>query len=367
MLQTPRLLLALVLTCAALAQSRVENIVLITADGLRWQELFNGIDPLLMNEKSAGMADAAQLRERLWADSPEERRTKLMPFFWRELAPQGIVLGNPSRNSSVQVANAFRVSYPGYSEILTGRTQDDALKGNAKIQNPSTTVLEFLRTKLALPQEKVALFASWDVFTYIGESKAGTVFINAGYQEASGSARMEELSKLQFRAPTPWDSVRHDYVTLEMALDYMRRKRPRIIQIALGEMDDWAHNRRYDRTLTSIEYFDQALRQVWEFVQGTTGYRDRTALLLTADHGRGSKLEDWHGHGSKVQGAEQIWAAIISPITPALSEVRDSPPAFQRDIAPTLLDLLSIDYREYTGTQGKPIGLARSKARPPSQ
>jgi len=31
---------------------------------------------------------------------------------------------------------------------------------------------------------------------------------------------------------------------------------------------------------------------------------------------------------------------------------------FQRDIAPTILDLMGIDYREYDGVLGKPIELA---------
>ena len=56
-----------------------------------------------------------------------------MPFFWGTLARQGVVLGNVTKGSSVQVTNAYRVSYPGYSEILTGRAQDDVIRGNDPI------------------------------------------------------------------------------------------------------------------------------------------------------------------------------------------------------------------------------------------
>jgi hypothetical protein len=66
----------------------------------------------------------------LWKLQPEERRRALLPFLWGTLAPAGIVLGNVSKGSSVQVTNRYRVSYPGYSEILTGRAQDDAIRGN---------------------------------------------------------------------------------------------------------------------------------------------------------------------------------------------------------------------------------------------
>ena len=97
-----------------------------------------------------------------------------MPFFWTKFVPGGVVFGNVRKNSSVQVTNAFRVSYPGYSEILTGRAQDEAIKGNDKVQNPTPTILEFVREKLKLKQREVAVFGSWDTFSYIAESRPGS-------------------------------------------------------------------------------------------------------------------------------------------------------------------------------------------------
>src|SRR5207253_1550966 len=123
--------------------------------------------------------------------------------------------------------------------ILTGRSQDEAIRGNDKIQNPTQTVLEFLRDKLKLSQRQVALFGSWDTFRFIGESEPGSIFINCGYESDDGSPHMRELSALQNQALTAWPSVRHDYVTLNMALDYMKREKPRVTYISLGETDDW--------------------------------------------------------------------------------------------------------------------------------
>jgi hypothetical protein len=347
---TARALWALLLTCAALAQTGTKNLILITADGLRWQELFSGIDPLLMNEKAAGMEKAAGLVKKLWRESPEERRSALMPFFWQKLAPRGVVLGNLAKGSSVRVTNAYRVSYPGYSEILTGRAQDQSIRGNNEIRNPTQTVLEFAREKLGLRQKQVALFGSWSVFHFIAEHQPGSIFVNAGYRPAEGSPRMRELSALQFRAPTPWDEVRHDYVTLEMALEYLRAEKPGVLHIALGETDDWAHDRRYDRVLTAIQYFDQALRQVWDAVD-----HGSTSIVITTDHGRGSTVQDWDSHGAKVAGSEQIWIAFFGPDTTPAGEASNSPPAYQRDVAPTMLDLLGLNYREYRGVEGNSL------------
>ena len=97
---------------------RTKNVILMTADGLRWQDLFTGMDPMLRDKAGA-------LKDSMWKDSAEQRRLALMPFFWGELASRGVVLGNVNKNSSVKVTNGMRVSYPGYSEILTGRPQDE--------------------------------------------------------------------------------------------------------------------------------------------------------------------------------------------------------------------------------------------------
>ena len=348
------------------AHRETRNIILITADGLRWQDLFGGMDPVLKDQKSAGMEQAAELKAKLWRSTPEARREALAPFFWQTLAPRGVVLGNVSKGSSVRVTNAFRVSYPGYAEILTGRAQDETIRGNDAVRNPSPTVLEFLRRKLELGSPQVALFASWEMFSLIGEHQPGSIVINAGYRKYDGphaSQRMQELSALQFEVLTPWTEERHDYITFEMALEYMRTAQPRVLHIAFDETDDWAHEKRYNRVLDAIGYLDSCLEKLWQTIQESDAYRGKTTLVLTADHGRGATIEDWDSHGAKVAGAEQIWLAVVGPDTPARGEVSGGPEVFQRDIAPTILDLLGIDYREYAGVQGKPIGLAVKQAR----
>lgn len=87
---------------------KTRNIVLVTFDGVRPREVFGGIDPLLMHEKSAGMREpeawrgregSDPLRRQLWDETPEDRRRKLMPFFWKTLVPNGVVLGNAGKGS----------------------------------------------------------------------------------------------------------------------------------------------------------------------------------------------------------------------------------------------------------------------------
>jgi hypothetical protein len=332
----PRLLIPLLITLCAGAETK--NVVLVTADGLRWQEAFTGIDPLLMNEKSAGMEGKTALRDRLWRDSAEERRELLMPFFWGKLAQGATVLDN------VRVTNGYRVSYPGYSEILTGRAQDDVIRGNDQKQNPTETVLEYIRRKLGLPRGQVAVFGSWETFRWIVEKTPGSVVLNAGYMDGDQTPRIRELSRMQRDILSPWDSVRHDYFTFEMAMDYLTAVKPRILYIAFGETDDWAHNRRYDRVLESIQYFDRSLERLWNKLETMPEYRGKTALVITGDHGRGSKLEDWSSHGTKVEGAERIWTVVAGPDRDKAGRIET-----QSEVAPAILRMLKLDPQDYLG------------------
>jgi hypothetical protein len=327
------------------APTRTRNIVLVTSDGLRWQDLFLGIDPLLAREKSVSMDPASKI-----ADARRARfatRESLAPFFWNTIAKNGIILRD------VSVTNAFRVSYPGYSEILTGRSSDSVITGNVPIQQPNETVLEFLKRKLSLSKDRVALFSSWDHFHYIAEHTPGSIFINAGWENLPSSPL---LNRLQTTVLSPWDEARHDSFTFEFALDYLARQKPRVLDISFDETDDWAHARRYDKVLDMIAIFDGFLKRLWTTLQSMPEYRGTTTMIVTSDHGRGSKLEDWSSHGSKVPGADKIWIAIIGPDTPAAGEVATH--AEQRDIAPTIIKLMGLNPADYQGTTGSPIAAA---------
>lgn len=349
--------LALALACAvpsAGAPRKTRNVILVTLDGLRWQELFGGIDPLLMKEKAAGMDSAGALRERLWREDRTARREALLPYFWKKLAPRGVVFGDPSIGSSVRVTNSYRVSYPGYSEILTGRAQDDAIRGNDKLQNPTPTVLEFVRAKLGLPQSKVALFGSWGMFRSIGEHTPGSIFINAGDEQTALTPRLRELSGMQTQMRTPWDA-RHDWITFEMGLEYLRRFEPRLLHLAFDESDDWAHEKRYDRLLETIASYGRWLERLFAFLDSAPAYRGSTTVILTCDHGRGSTLEDWHSHGEKVPEAARIWLAAIGPDTAPGGALSATEEILQRDIAPTILELMGVEWRAYEGVLGHPV------------
>ena len=63
------------------AQHKTENVVIVTLDGMRWQEVFGGADSALMNNKNY-TKDNAGIAKKVWADDIKERRKKLFPFLW---------------------------------------------------------------------------------------------------------------------------------------------------------------------------------------------------------------------------------------------------------------------------------------------
>ena len=67
---------------------KTENVVVITLDGLRWQEMFTGADSILINDSSY-TRNPARLKEKYWAATAEERRRRLFPFIWDSVAGQG--------------------------------------------------------------------------------------------------------------------------------------------------------------------------------------------------------------------------------------------------------------------------------------
>ncbi len=343
------------------AQNKTENVILITFDGARTQEIFGGLDLEILKSKiQRGKVEDNEFYKKYWAETPDERRLKLMPFFWGTLMKeQGSIAGSRALGSSVMTTNKMWFSYPGYSEILTGQAHDDVIKSNDRKRNQYTSILEFLQRKLKLSKTQVALFGSWDVFNWIGEHQEGAVTINAGHEpyDLINDPEIRALSKLQNEKLSPWNSVRFDYFTVKFALAHLKKYQPRIVHIALGETDDWAHAGEYGHVLNSFATNDNQIKEIWDFVQSSPKYKGKTSIIFTTDHGRGKTITDWTDHGEKVPEAQNIWMAFISPESSLRGEWKNSPTIYQNQVAATLCQWLKIDYSENNPQAGKPISL----------
>jgi hypothetical protein len=335
-----------------------DRVVLITLDGARHQEMFGGLDRDILEStlKPEGKIDEHEAYKRFWAERPDERRRKLMPFFWGTLmASNGSIAGNRALKSAVALTNKHWFSYPGYAEILLGEAHDDTIKSNDPIRNPYPSVLEELRRTLKLPRQRVATFASWGVFNAIVEHEAGSIYVDAGPDGTASDPAQRELIELQKEALPPWGGIRHDIFTFKLAMAHLAAHRPRVLYLAFDETDDWAHDGRYDRVLDAYWRTDRYLEQLWTWLQSQPDYRGRTHMLITTDHGRGRTPADWKNHGVKAAGSDEVWMAFISPRMARRGEWRDHAPLATNQVASTLAQWLGLDWRALHPGAGRAI------------
>ena len=337
------------------------NVVLITLDGFRWQELFRGADSLLITNKDY-VGDTTALKSKFWRETSEERRSLLMPFFWNEISKIGQLHGNRDAGSKVNLTNTMWFSYPGYNEILTGAVDDKRITSNKKINNPNTTILERVNN-LPNYKGKVAAFGSWDVFPFIVNEERSGVPVNAGFELAEGRGLTEReifLNQLQQQIPSPWGSVRLDAFTHHFALEQMKTEHPKLVFIAYGETDDFAHDGDYAAYLNSAHNTDGLIKELWQFVQQDSFYKDNTTFIISTDHGRGTQpLKTWKGHGSDIKGADQVWLVAFGKGVKPMGEITSQEQLYTDQIAPTVLESLGIELKDHS-FKGKPI-LHKSK------
>ncbi len=320
---------------------QTENIVMVTLDGMRWQEIFNGLDSALVNN-STYTKDKDNLNDHFNAALASDKRKLLMPFLWSTIVQKGQLYGNRNLNNYADVANPYKISYPGYNELLTGYP-DPEIKENDKKPNPNVTILEFLNKQKEYAG-KVAAFATWDRFPYILNEERSGIYVNADDDTLPlilpDAALFNTINRI---TPRPL-GCRPDMITYLYAKEYLEEKKPRILLISFLETDYAAHNGMYDLYVTSAHAEDAMIADLWSTLQSIKQYRDKTTLIITCDHGRGDKIKDeWTHHGGLIDSGG-TWIAIIGPDSPALGEVSNGNHIYQKQIAPTIGKLLGVNF-----------------------
>jgi hypothetical protein len=336
------------------------NLVVITLDGLRWQELFSGVDTTLMNNPEY-TKHSWSVRQKYWAATANERRRKLFPFLWSTVESLGQIHGNRDLGSKVDVMNAYRFSYPGYNEMFTGFPQDTTGKSNSiQYPNKNTSVLEFMNN-LPAYKDKVAVFASWDVFHAIYADKRSKIFVNAGYESIPfKSPVFDLLNNMQWKeqdASTSF-SQRGDMYTYYLAREYMKEFKPKIVHIAFIETDNFGHEGNYENVLHAAHIADAWMADLWKMLQSMPEYKDNTTLLFLTDHGRGNKItEQWKEHDSTIAGSNEIWFAAMGPGIHPLGEIKKQEQLYQAQIAQTIANLLGFTFTSEHPVRGAVKGL----------
>ena len=329
------------------AQQKTENIIIITTDGFRWQEVFGGMDSAIANQKKFNQKDSTLIFKKYWDKDANERRKKLLPFLWNTVVANGQIYGNRNFGNKVDNANSYWFSYPGYSEIFCGFA-DTLINSNNYKDNPNTNVLEFVNKQPKF-RNKVAAFGAWEAFDRILNKPRCGFPVVAAFETFGGNnpSSQEKLINAMLKdSYKPWNEDEClDVFTHYGALEFLKSKKPKVLYISYGETDEWAHSGHYRDYLESAHQFDTWVNDIWNYIQNDPKYKNKTSLFITVDHGRGDQNKDqWTSHGSNIPGANEIWFAVMGPDTPAKGEMKNEMQLYQKQFAQTFASLLGLQF-----------------------
>lgn len=343
--------------------SNPPNIFIITTDGFRWQEVFKGADYKIISDTNY-VSDTSLMIDQFWSDDLLERKKKLMPFFWNVIAKKGTLVGNRTYGNDVNVANLFKISYPGYNEILTGFA-DRQFIPNLTVRNKNSNILEYLNNCNEYAG-KVAAFSSWNVMPYILDEKHNSFPVNSGYEmldERNDSTNM--LINTVQNGVEQKTHTRYDLLTYASAKNYIEQKHPKVLFLGLGETDEFAHKGQYDQYLQKAKQVDQIIAELWYYVQTDPFYKGNTTFIITTDHGRGSKTSKWSQHGFWVKGSGETWMAMIGPGIAAEGERKTKGELYLKQIASTIALLADEDFHAGDHPVAAPIPLTKEATATP--
>jgi len=315
------------------------EVVLVTLDGSRFREIFEGVDP-----------DLAR-RQHL----PSERivpAQQLMPRLQRLIAA-GVALGAPGHGAAIRASGPEFVSLPGYSEIFSGRRvtgcRDNACAGS----NVPSMVDQLVEQTHGL--HSAAVVTSWPDIARVAATNPA-VAVSAGRHAGATRARFASLASvkgaLERAAPTaPWPGngdFRRDRFTAEVALSYLESEHPSFLFVGLGETDEFGHQDNYAGYLDALVEADRYIGQLADVLAEHSRHGVRTALFVTADHGRS---HDFRDHGAAHPESSRVWLVAAGSAIAARGLVAAGREHHLADIAPTVRELFGLraDHHENAG------------------
>jgi len=304
------LLLALAMLCAHVGAPAVRaaepepRVVLVTFDGVRWNEIFEGADPSLVAEGTAFEGEGA---------------TALLPYFWSEMVEAGTLLGDRRIDSEFTITNPIGISIPGYQVIFTGRITF-CLRNECGPPS-SETFPERLLRELSLPREQVAAFVTDPNLCSALERNEGTIHTRCG---------------------PPRGEKKSDLATFEAALAHLEAHRPRFLFIGLDLTDATAHTGKYAAHLDMLHRYDTWLGRLDDALEGLGEAGEQTTVIVTTDHGRGEG-EEWRDHKLLVPASREVWLYARGPGVPRQGSTKGRQAYSHRDIRPSIERIFGLE------------------------
>jgi hypothetical protein len=277
-------------------------VVVVTLDGVRWQEVFDGSDPR-------------------WSDRAIAARA-LMPNLHRLATERGSAVGAPGYGR-ISASGPHFVSLPGYMEILGGRSAVDC-----KDNDCPQTAVPTLFDDAARSGAKVAGFSSWERTARALTASPGLFPLSCG---RAGNPAID---------PSPGEGdYRPDALTADLALSYAEREAPDVLFLGLGDTDEYAHHRDYAGYLRAIQFADSVIGRLVALMDRKGDWGRRATIFVTADHGRS---KDFDGHGAFAPESARVWLVAAGAAIRARGPVASPTDRRLADIAPTIRPIVGL-------------------------
>jgi hypothetical protein len=211
--------------------SQPPHVVLITIDGVRHQEIFNGTDPIFNKGPAISAPD-------------------LVPNLYYYFVGHGVAIG---KVTPIVASGPNFISLPGYLEITRGHPSRDCQVNECRpIVNHS--ILQLFSNP--------AVFGSWIGIKYT---------LPLHYQGYSDIGQ-------------PY--YRDDIDTMSVVDSYLTQHKPDFLWVSLGDTDEYAHRSDYHAYLDALHNADAFIGKLIKNAD------PNTIFVVTADHGRNANFRD---------------------------------------------------------------------------
>jgi hypothetical protein len=317
-------------TCRELAS---HTVVLVAIDGVRWQDVFNGVDRKLADKKRI------PLQDRLDA-------AHLVPNLHRLMTTDGAAIGAPPSAKVMRASGPNYVSLPGYIEMLTGR-RDTWCTSNRCGQVRHPTIVDDVTDRGGL----AAVVASWPGILRAASSVRGRVAMSIGRTGGENLSAFESdfamsaLLREGESTPPPHAArdFRNDASTGSLAGLYLESHRPTFLFVGLGETDAYAHLGNYHAYLQALHRADAIVGRLAEEVAALNASGHPSTLMVTTDHGRSYAFAT-HGGGSPESA--RVWLVATGAGIQARGPTSSAAPRHLSDVSQTLRCILGLPILE---------------------
>ena len=289
-------------------------IVVVTLDGVRWHEVFEGVDAKLAASHGLAPSEVVGAAE-------------LTPNLHRIVATHGAALGAPGVGATISASGPNFVSLPGYAELLSGRRRTGC-RDNQCTGSGAPTLLDDFGAGSLRETAQVALFTSWPDIARVA-SERGVV--------------AEPLP----RSP----SFRPDSVTADLAIAHLKAHPPKFLFLGLGEPDEFGHHDDYAGYLNALRRADARIAEIDLELARLAAHGTRTALFVTADHGRADSFVE---HGAKFPESARVWLIAAGSAVRAAGLIAAPSGRRLADLAPTVRQIAGLP-RDHDPEAGMPL------------